>query len=536
MTLVVPNKSPKKTQGFSPCQRSSVVNTTNPINELPRPTSRVPSLLKTTSHHSPLRPRTARSEAMRAIFLPFLAGSVFPNLPGVSRIPPMDKRTTTEVFTPTTPARLAFVERKSLNDQLVDALRTPGKQVVVYGPSGSGKTTLLVNKLEQLYPNHITSRCTSATTFENLLLGAFDKLNIYYSSGASTTERYSKALKLGNDYLGIKAAIETARLHEKTESLSRILPPQLTPQRLAELCGAAECCWLLEDFHKVPESEKNKLSQVMKVFMDTAADYPEVKIVAIGAEDSAREVIQYDQEMRNRVAEVPVTTMNEEELLELLGKGEELLNLQFGSVKDDIAAYSSGLGAVCHQLGLYICFAAGIHETCAEKTKIDRDQLQKAIERYVMDTSDSLKAAFDLATKQQRVRRYDNTRLILKALAKLGTSGGLHSEILRVIQKDEPEYPASNLTIYLKELRSPERGEILRYQPLSGKYFFRDPIFLAYSQCLLNPPKARPEPAFQTITFNFDTSLYDSLKFYCADSLKIIGNKYVFIDTDIKTP
>ena len=51
---------------------------------------------------------------------------------------------TRDVFTPTKPAILTFVEGEYLNAQLVDALRTPGKQLVVYGHSGSGKTTLLL--------------------------------------------------------------------------------------------------------------------------------------------------------------------------------------------------------------------------------------------------------------------------------------------------------------------------------------------------------------------------------------------------------
>jgi energy-coupling factor transporter ATP-binding protein EcfA2 len=201
----------------------------------------------------------------------------------------VEKTKTTDVFTPTTPARFTFVERQALNDQLVDALRTPGKQVVVYGPSGSGKTTLLVNKLQQLYPDHITSRCTAGTTFENLLLGAFDTLNVFYSSGASVKRSKSISVKLEHDYFTIKSAIEVASSLEEKVSVSRILPSQLTGQRLAELCGAAGCCWLLEDFHKVPTAEKSKLSQIMKVFVDSAADYPEVKIVAIGAVDSARQ-------------------------------------------------------------------------------------------------------------------------------------------------------------------------------------------------------------------------------------------------------
>lgn len=50
------------------------------------------------------------------------------------------------VFTPTTQVRVNFVQRSSVNDRLVDALMTPGKQLVVYGESGSGKSTLLLKK------------------------------------------------------------------------------------------------------------------------------------------------------------------------------------------------------------------------------------------------------------------------------------------------------------------------------------------------------------------------------------------------------
>ncbi len=53
----------------------------------------------------------------------------------------------TDVFTPATPARVTFVERDAINEKLVNALNTPGKQIVVYGHSGNGKSTFLVNKL-----------------------------------------------------------------------------------------------------------------------------------------------------------------------------------------------------------------------------------------------------------------------------------------------------------------------------------------------------------------------------------------------------
>jgi hypothetical protein len=346
-----------------------------------------------------------------------------------------------------------------------------------------------VNKLEQLYPDQITSRCTVATTFENLLLSAFDSLNLYFTSSASLKRGKSISVKLEQDYFKIKASIEAASSTEATSNIARLVPPQLTAQRLAEFCGATECCWLLEDFHKVPAAEKGRLSQIMKVFMDTAADYPEVKIVAIGAVDSARAVIQYDPEMRNRVAEIAVPLMTTDELTSILDKGEQLLNIRLGALKTKIASYASGLAAVCHQLCLNICFAANVYETVDEPLDITDDQLRSALARYLHDASDTLKAVFDLAIKQQRKRRFDNTRLILKALTTLGNAGGTHGELLKLIRQDEPHYPAGNLTGYLRELQSSARGEVLRFDPFSGKYFFTDPLYLAYSQCLLQPTK-----------------------------------------------
>jgi hypothetical protein len=114
---------------------------------------------------------------------------------GPARVPPRDLARRAKlssysvyaVFTPTSQARINFVERKAVNDQLVDALRTPGKQLVVYGESGSGKSTLLLKKLEETYPDHITSRCSSSMTFNQLLLDGFDQLDPFYVASSSTT-------------------------------------------------------------------------------------------------------------------------------------------------------------------------------------------------------------------------------------------------------------------------------------------------------------------------------------------------------------
>lgn len=400
----------------------------------------------------------------------------------------MDIHLTTDVFTPTKPARLTFVERHDLNDQLVDSLRTPGKQIVVFGPTGSGKTTLLINKLQQLYPHHVTVRCTNDTSFEGLLQDAFDQLDPFYISETGTNKTRSINVSLSSDYLNIKSGLAAITSTQEVTSAQRAIPLQLTPARLAQFLGEVEACLVLEDFHKISNTEKTKLAQAMKVFMDTADNYRDVKIIAIGAVDTAREVVEYEPEMQNRVSEIRVPLMSKDQLRGIIEKGEAALNLRLSSaLKDELAKYSSGLASVVHQLSLNICFAAGIVETCITPFSINSEHLEKAVTRYLKDSSDSLKSAFDKAMKRQRTRKFDNCRLILRALASLGAVDSSHNDILGRIRSWEGDYPSGNLTHYLKQLQRSDRGGVVRFDPSSNKYSFSNPLYLAYAQILFAP-------------------------------------------------
>lgn len=387
-----------------------------------------------------------------------------------------------EVFTPTSPARIAFVDRDAINEKLVNALQMTGKQLIVYGHSGSGKTTLLANKLDQLYERHITTHCMKGMKFDQLLLDAFDQLKPYYLSELGTSKINTVSAELTGMYSVIQSKLLASETTGLTKKEQRVLPPQLTGQALGNLLGAAKCCWILEDFHKIDDSEKQQLSQLMKVFMDLSDKYEDLKIVALGAVGTARQVIEYDSEMRNRVAEIHVELMTEKEIESIVAKGESVLNISFDvDVKGLIAKYSNGLASVCHHLCLYMCQAAGITTTTEVVVSLDQANFESALKLYIAEASDSITSVFDKALKQRRKTKYDHVSIFLEALSSYKERGASRADLLKKILKKESKYPELSLKNTILKLKTDEYGSMVRYDQTSGLLSFSDPIYRAFA-------------------------------------------------------
>src|SRR4051812_22433494 len=103
-------------------------------------------------------------------------------------MPPKTIYEAREVFTPSMPARVTFIERDSqINNDLVDALKTPGQQIIVYGHTGSGKTTLLVNLLDRVYSDYVRIICDKKTTIDDILRQALERAGTMYVASRQST-------------------------------------------------------------------------------------------------------------------------------------------------------------------------------------------------------------------------------------------------------------------------------------------------------------------------------------------------------------
>ena len=424
----------------------------------------------------------------------------------VIRVVESNEHSVHDVFTPTRPAaRLNYVARPALDNRLVDALRTPGKQLIVYGESGSGKSTLLRNKLQEVYEAHIKTQCSSAMSYDQLLLDAFDQLDQYYTRNTATQSSRSVTPSIAADFKAIRLGLNANLAKGASSTQERILPPQLTAQRLAIFLGELKMCWLIEDFHKIREDQKALFAQSLKIFSDMSDTYPEVKTITIGATETAREVVKYDSDMTKRVSELLVPLMTPSELELILSKGEELLNIDMSAIKDDIVDYSVGMPSVCHQIALNVCLVKGIEVTQPERTSITREDLKPAVGRSVSELSDTIRAQFDAVTAPRTRTRFANARLILTVLAEGPISGMFLDDILIEIRKVEPRYPKANLSKYLREMA--QGGSLLRLG-VDGKCRFSEPVYHTVAKATLVELPTHKESATDfTWTFSSDPFL-----------------------------
>ncbi len=392
----------------------------------------------------------------------------------------------TEVFTPTQPATYTFVERdEATSRRIAQALQTPGMQIVLYGPTGSGKTTLIRNKLDQLGPEHtVTCRCTASTTFSEILTSAMSKLNAVYVAEESSG-RGQRSLKVTASILGTGGGLEyTGKQKPETVTKSVTRPP-VTVEQLGEYLGKAKAPLIIEDLHKVANKEKERVAEAMKLFMDLAAEYPVLRMIVLGARDTAEDILSLDTEMKNRVAEIGVSPMTRGELKQILKKGEGCLNISFpDTVANRIVLFCCGMPAVAHQLALNLCFEAGVQETISPPLSpvvLDAGMLEAATYIYLEDQAATFRKDFEAASRSKRSSKFDNYRTILRTLS-YALGGLTRSELLQRIQRRYNDYPPSNLSVCLKRLTTNgDRGGLIVVDPLTKKYKFEDPKACAYA-------------------------------------------------------
>ena len=183
--------------------------------------------------------------------------------------------------------------------KLIVALRARGRGVIIEGPSGIGKTTCVIKAIEK--SNN-------------------DKDILILSSRKIDDVEYIRELPNLGGNLGVV---------------------------------------IIDDFHKLSDEIKQSLSDYMKVLADE--DIEDTKIVLIGINKAGDTLVNFSEDLNNRVDTIRFELNPSNKILELIEKGEKALNINL-LAKSNIHKESKGSFHITQMLCKEACIIEGIIE------------------------------------------------------------------------------------------------------------------------------------------------------------------------------
>lgn len=187
------------------------------------------------------------------------------------------------------------------------ALRTPGRGIIVEGPSGIGKTSCIKRALDD--------------------------------AGLSDSSLFL-----------------SARRQSDVELISE-LP-------LMKSIGVV----VVDDFHRLPEEERAKLTDFVKLLADE--EESESKVILIGINRAGQTLVEYAPDLLHRVETIRFGRTNVERIRSLIELGEQALHCRI-AIADEISEEAEGSFAMAQVLCHEACVQAELVETSKESTAQD---------------------------------------------------------------------------------------------------------------------------------------------------------------------
>jgi hypothetical protein len=322
--------------------------------------------------------------------------------------------------------RETFVEPQRYNEIMV-SVRTPGRCSVIEGPSGIGKTTIITRVLSDL---------------------------------------------------GIagKASFLSARRSADLEIIEEL-------QDIKDF-GIV----IVDDFHRLPDSTKAKISNYMKVLADEESETS--KIILVGINKAGQQLINFAYDLGLRM-DVFRLESNPQELLELVAeRGATHLNIEFPQ-KAELAQRAMGSFHLMQLLCYKCCILDSITETQAVKREV-ATSANVAVEDALLELSRQFKEPAIAFARGSRLRREGRAPYLhlLKWLSEaeewsldiretVNAHPTLKGSVSQVVEKGWLE------SLLTETNNGRPLSQHFNYQPASGTLTVEDPKLIFYLRNLI---------------------------------------------------
>lgn len=264
----------------------------------------------------------------------------------------------------------SYIEREHVDLKMVNALKQT-RQIIVYGSSKQGKTALVQRHLPE--KRRITVHCGPSTSTEDLYRSLLRQLNVEVITektsetsrefGTSVVAKFTALIPLFGKAEAETEGSATAgnRQEQKTETIEFNLSLAQDVGELLHKVGRRDLFYVIENFHYLTPETQAAFAFDLRTFEEMG-----LRFVILGVWREANRLIQFNGDLQDRVAEIPVEPWEHRDFATVIAKGEKLLNVEFSpAIKEKIYEEAHGSVAVVQELAKKVCEKAGVSETIA---------------------------------------------------------------------------------------------------------------------------------------------------------------------------
>jgi len=365
-----------------------------------------------------------------------------------------------DVFGQSRDIPLNYIERKGVDDFFLECLDS-NKHLVVYGSSKQGKTSLRKHNLSE--DDYISIHCSNKWDLEQINTQILKKAGFELTASTSTTVDGKAKIKAGFDLFTLgKGEAEIGGGIERTTIKE---PLEIDISDVNDIIFALQEIdfnkfIVLEDFHYLKTETQQDFAIQLKAFHENS----KITFVVIGVWLEENRLILLNGDLAGRVLSINADEWSSSKLLEVIQKGENLLNIKFSDdLSRTIVENCNNSVFILQEVCLKVCKEKGVEKKSPSSISISLEDLDIFnITKDIVDQQsgryNSFLSSFSLGFQETELEMYKWLLYpILTAKKDELNKGFSYRMIKEVLQKDHPngnKLNLGNLTLALKAIAS----------------------------------------------------------------------------------
>lgn len=329
---------------------------------------------------------------------------------------------TSEVFKTLGVPKYTFIERKILEEQLYNVLKSKDKALLFLGYSKSGKTVYRQKFLENNGYNVVTFRCNNNSRINDLYDYIASQLKLGQlkstSGNSGSKQTYSTSNTLGQKDI---ASITDNSTDEISYSFIETKEHVTTKVDVNFLCSniidKEKLIIVLEDYHLTASNFNKILSEDLKHFQDEG-----ILFLLIGIPSLPNRSLKNNPDLSGRLKHLNFDYLQKEEVKQIIKRGCDKLNCTFSEeIIDKIIEASLKNAFLVQSICKEILLISGIKCTSDKKVSIaDVSIVEHACKKVAHELGNDYSGLYEQvssgARKQQENKAFNQYEEILKAI------------------------------------------------------------------------------------------------------------------------